>query len=203
MFVMEEEYRMQKAQAEAPNAGSTSDDGLVIHEDGSAVPTSKRQSAVSGSTTLVSKSDPEADDDASIRGVREPSRPSTTQGSLDASHSIPTIRISTESDIDREIHEKAKAEANGHGDAHAEGEVKEAEEPKVNGVPIDTLEKPVQAAAESGSDGGDAPPTPTTTTDAFSFSNKRLCERWLDNLFMVLYEVRSLFSLNRIPLSVL
>ena len=51
------------------------------------------------------------------------------------------------------------------------------------------LEKPVQARAanEEGNGNEDAGPNPAQ--EGFSFSNKRLCERWLDNLFMVLYEV--------------
>lgn len=182
---MEEEYRMQKA-AETPANASTSDDGIVIHEDGSAVPSTRRQSTISNSTTLVSKAEAQADDDASIRGVKTGSRPSTTHGSLDAGNSIPTIRISTESETHREMLEKEELDdtaTNGNGEVQA------------NGLPnaADTLEKPVQAAAEAGSEGSDAPPTPVTTSDAFSFSNKRLCERWLDNLFMVLYEVCRLF----------
>ena len=50
------------------------------------------------------------------------------------------------------------------------------------------LEKPVQARAanEEGNGNEDAGPNPAQ--EGFSFSNKRLCERWLDNLFMVLYE---------------
>ena len=43
----------------------------------------------------------------------------------------------------------------------------------------------MQAAETQDGDGGQSP-----SQEPFSFSNKRLCERWLDNLFMVLYEVR-------------
>jgi hypothetical protein len=32
----------------------------------------------------------------------------------------------------------------------------------------------------------------TRNEDRSMFQTKRLCERWLDNLFMVLYEVQSL-----------
>jgi hypothetical protein len=55
------------------------------------------------------------------------------------------------------------------------------------------VEKPVQAAADDKQDLGDLGSQPA---EPFSFSNKRLCERWLDNLFMVLYEVCSLLSLT-------
>ncbi|KAG2220815.1 hypothetical protein INT45_004476 [Circinella minor] len=48
-----------------------------------------------------------------------------------------------------------------------------------------SLERPQQAAEES-KDGKE--PASTDKDASFSFGNKRLCERWLDNLFMVLYE---------------
>jgi hypothetical protein len=56
---------------------------------------------------------------------------------------------------------------------------------------VEGLQQPAQAAASE----GDGENKDTTTIggpggqESFSFSNKRLCERWLDNLFMVLYEV--------------
>ena len=56
-----------------------------------------------------------------------------------------------------------------------------------NGVQKHNLERPVQAAGEGDQNVSEASPAPVQ--EPFSFSNKRLCERWLDNLFMVLYEV--------------
>ena len=56
-----------------------------------------------------------------------------------------------------------------------------------NGVKRHTLERPVQAAGEEDIYVYETAPAPAQ--EPFSFSNKRLCERWLDNLFMVLYEV--------------
>jgi Chs5-Arf1p-binding protein BUD7/BCH1 len=56
-----------------------------------------------------------------------------------------------------------------------------------NGVQKHDLERPVQAAGEGDQNMNEASPAPAQ--EPFSFSNKRLCERWLDNLFMVLYEV--------------
>ena len=201
VFVMEEEYRMQKVQSE-PHHGrqdSTSSQS-VIHEDGSVLP-SKHQPA-SQTTTLVADANGGADDDASVRAVKESPTHKSRQASL-AVADIPTIRISTESDGDRE-REAAVKEAAKEAEERREigGEEKEEEDTeesededlaKVNGTkPVlhDTLEKPIQAAADNFSGTEDTSATPTTTTDPFSFSNKRLCERWLDNLFMVLYEVR-------------
>lgn len=159
VFVMEEEYRMQKAQADI--------------------------AAVAREEEVI------ADDDASTKGVRE--RPSasredtplssaapspTIAATDDAESMIPTIRISTESAREESLRaEKAVAEAatlNGMEKAKVEG-----------------LQQPAQAAASE----GDGENKDTTTIggpggqESFSFSNKRLCERWLDNLFMVLYEV--------------
>lgn len=124
-----------------------------------------------------------ADDDASTRGVN-----STNGSAADAEESasedesthagIPTIRISTESNREAKLQEEAKAN----------GAAQEA---------ADALEKPVQAAAGEAAEGVQEPPSPSSAQEPFSFSNKRLCERWLDNLFMVLYEVCNLIDLLR------
>jgi hypothetical protein len=178
---MEEEYRMQKAQGDISYAASDANSsGLVIHEDGTAIP-SARDSDAPASSTLNPNDD---DDDASTRAMASPPsaggsihRNVNGSGSLDTGIPIPTIRVSSDSDVnEEEAAEEAaeKASINGHA---AES----------NTVDHDTLEKPVQAAAGDNADqSGDIPLT--ANQDAFSFSNKRLCERWLDNLFMVLYE---------------
>ncbi|KAF8886127.1 chaps family protein [Infundibulicybe gibba] len=181
VFVMEEEYRMQKAQGDVNQviAAANGSDvtikenglGVVIHEDGTAV------SLQSESNTLASIND----DKASTRGMMSPHSPASgrmslaadANGSLDVGGTIPTIRISTESDRDRE----EDVAANGVRDA-------------------DTLEKPVQAAAGD-NEQRDTDPSPLPTQEPFSFSNKRLCERWLDNLFMVLYEDLRVWTIFR------
>lgn len=53
---------------------------------------------------------------------------------------------------------------------------------------LNSVEKPSLAAMKEEDDDADQPKSPLPPQD-YSFSNKRLCERWLDNLFMVLYEV--------------
>lgn len=185
VFVMEEEYRMQKAQIEISQAatttnGHTESEGgdmgrMVIHEDGSMVP-----------STQVSN--PHAsNDNASTRAMISPTmKASPTEdigdSSLDVSSAIPTIRVSTESDRNRE-EESTGDMLPPHGEAQS------------NGV-SDTLEKPVQAAAGEGEQGnGENSPLPAH--EPFSFSNKRLCERWLDNLFMVLYEDLRVWTIFR------
>ncbi|KAG6873909.1 hypothetical protein C0995_009689 [Termitomyces sp. Mi166 len=63
-----------------------------------------------------------------------------------------------------------------------------------NGV-ADTLEKPAQAAASENKE--EENEVPAAAPEPFSFSNKRLCERWLDNLFMVLYEDLRVWTIFR------
>jgi len=178
VFVMEEEYRQQKAQSE----GQTNASSTVIHEDGS---------VIQDSTTLATK---DADDNASTKGVRstngtpshspkgsgangDPAEADTGANVGSVTNGIPTIRLSTESG-------RAKPE-----DAEEANGVKQAAE--------DALEKPVQAAAGEGSQDDAKSASGQTQSEAFSFSNKRLCERWLDNLFMVLYEDLRVWTIFR------
>lgn len=176
---------MQKAQGDiSPHASDSAvNGGAVIHEDGSVT---HRDSVVSKSTTLVEGQGNVADDDASIRGVREipadvespTSSTAEEEEEEEVAEGIPTIRISTESNREKE------KQANGKDDAKQTG---------MTEVPGSALEKPIQAAAGEDKEAGGTqePPAPNAAQEPFSFSNKRLCERWLDNLFMVLYEVNS------------
>ena len=207
---MEEEYRMQKAQGDIQqalgSAGSLpgnesmeSDAGqAVIHEDGTVAPAS--------------------DDAASTRAMMAPPSPplqATASGELEVqpSAAIPTIRISTESLRAESEATKVNSEAStkkgkgretsddeGSDDEHAKDDEDEEDgeaqvivhngpngSTQANGVNVHALEKPVQAAGEGEQNVNEASPAPVQ--EPFSFSTKRLCERWLDNLFMVLYEV--------------
>ncbi len=164
VFVMEEEYRMQKAQVDI---------------------------------TALAREEVDADDNASTKGMHAPTSGSqidspvssasesptpTTESTDEAESSIPTIRISTESAREETLKaQKAPAAAAVNGVEN------------VNGDPVPKgLQQPVQAAAgESNGEKKDASSGGPGGQESFSFSNKRLCERWLDNLFMVLYEVRS------------
>ncbi|KAG6853381.1 hypothetical protein C0991_004842 [Blastosporella zonata] len=180
VFVMEEEYRMQKAQTEinqvvAETDGMQEQDAgrVVIHEDGTVAPRSRNPLS-------------SPDDNASTRGMLSQDSSLDVNGSQDTS--IPMIRVSTESDREREEEEEdisraATPKIHVNGEAAAE-----------NGI-ADTLEKPVQAAA--GEEGQTEGEDPAATAEPFSFSNKRLCERWLDNLFMVLYEDLRVWTIFR------
>ncbi|KAF8651829.1 hypothetical protein AX16_004654 [Volvariella volvacea WC 439] len=186
VFVMEEEYRQQKAQAEMKTSAAANGNAdtpkpkVVIHEDGTVVPASNGK---------------EDGDDASTRGMVSPASATTSrrgslaadkdQDKLDVNGSglIPTIRVSTESERD---------------DVAAED--KEADEGKQKGLKDSiALEKPEQAAAgdDQSEAGTENPPAPLPEKEPFSFTNKRLCERWLDNLFMVLYEDLRIWTIFR------
>ncbi|KAF9226268.1 chaps-domain-containing protein [Gyrodon lividus] len=187
VFVMEEEYRLQKSHVDIQSAsldrressehGSDANTGnAVIHEDGTVV----RRSVVSDPPTLAAD---DADDDASTKGVHSPQE---SNGSVDsksdiqalgASSSIPIIRVSSESDTQREL----AAAVNGKGKA---GE---------HEITSPTIERPISAVANEESDTA----SPRPSQDTFSFTNKRLCERWLDNLFMVLYEDLRVWTIFR------
>ncbi|KAF9486260.1 chaps-domain-containing protein [Pholiota conissans] len=226
VFVMEEEYRMQKAQGDIQQAlgsasgGSTPSDAgnVVIHEDGTVVQVR-----------------PSMDDAASTRAMMAPPSPpldATESGELDVqpSATIPTIRISTESsrakkeeeaeevvekdeesemtkvDLDDGEEEDVVPSGNkGKGKAKEEEEDDDDDEEgqvilhngnaQTNGINVNGPEKPIQAAGEGEHNVNEASPTPAQ--EPFSFSNKRLCERWLDNLFMVLYEDLRVWTIFR------
>ncbi len=109
-------------------------------------------------------------DDASTRGIRE--RDSLSPGPV-----VPSIKISSESDRTDE--------------QEATDEVPRSESPDTSTLvsgemdASSSVERPPQAAASEEKDQENQ----TVPQQDFSFGNKRLCERWLDNLFMVLYEV--------------
>lgn len=241
VFVMEEEYRMQKAQSEISAAVASTSTPTMGNSDGdSAVDT-----LVAEQTTLRGHNvGSDADDDASIRGVRSSESkvdvsngdamktPSTGQGhghsaTLSAasagSMGIPTIRISTESSREaRAQSEFAKAAA--EYDARSKKSMDSAEESEASGdeegkevnghgekakmdVNGAALQQPAAVQAAVGGEAGESEKddgmggAAVAEKEPFSFSNKRLCERWLDNLFMVLYEVRLFLCLCPFGLS--
>lgn len=191
VFVMEEEYRAQKAAAATTaSTENLNGDGQVIMEDGTVV-----------GPSINGKS---ADDDASIRAMQSPRDnkplPSSGPGSvasvgkLEAPSQVPIIRVSSESDRSHE-HVDGDDEHKANGAASSDAESESGQEITVGQTAAQGLEKPSAVAAndEEPENTGRTSPRPNQESkgqsDAFSFSNKRLCERWLDNLFMVLYEV--------------
>ncbi len=204
VFVMEEEYRKHKTRSSI---------------DSSALGTPRQQPPPPQSPLV-------ADDNASTTGIASP-KPSPspvgvtlngkTGDELDVPGTpIPTIRISSESDHERE-HADLKKAGVGWSEVHPpspvpeEEENGEGEEGTFKEVQIPDLEKPAatqtpkdaQSANEQHETNGTINREPkgkgksTLTLEEdetegegnLTFSNKRLCERWLDTLFMTLYEV--------------
>ncbi|KAJ7698549.1 Chs5p-Arf1p-binding proteins-domain-containing protein [Mycena rosella] len=177
VFVMEEEYRMQKAQGDfggGHGRGESAEGTTLADEEEDNASTrgmvSPGGSMVSAATSPVSGGAHEVNGNGN--------------GESNAKHNahengIPTIRISTESDRE------------------------EKDVPAV--AAVDSLERPVQAAAGDDNDGNvtgtgagaDKEAKEAAAQEPFSFSNKRLCERWLDNLFMVLYEDLRVWTIFR------
>lgn len=166
---MEEEYRMQKAQADIRETRGPEG---VIHKDGTVV------SAESATLQEIMPVQGEWFLHNQVPRRQKSQLVSEANGNGEAELSPkPTIRISTES-----VREKREADksTSANGDLH-----------KPNGVEIGELQTTVQAAAGGEDDAGDGKPVQAGQQEPLSFRNKRLCERWLDNLFMVLYEVCS------------
>ncbi|CAK5272060.1 unnamed protein product [Mycena citricolor] len=166
VFVMEEEYRMQKAQGDMAShlRSGSGGEGTTLADDEEPHDNASTRGMVSPAMTAIS---PLENEDVS---------PPPVNGHA-SENGIPTIRISTES---------------------------EREEPKPalsmsTSVVTDALEKPEQAAAAEPETAEATEPATKdqAASESFSFSNKRLCERWLDNLFMVLYEDLRVWTIFR------
>ncbi|PWN22373.1 chaps-domain-containing protein [Microstroma glucosiphilum] len=220
VFVMEEEYRNQRpgeaTSSSTTAAGSTVSKSAAENDDNASVkaipPTPGSDDGI-GDETFDSSGDKSLQDGMSKLGL--------DAGANSSSHSIPTIKISTESDHERE---RAKIADYVQG---AEGG-KTAGEEETGGGAVEVtpppLEKPAQAQAgaqhgrtdsvatvQGASTGADTEQQqaqhadPSTRDEqpasGFSFTNKRLCERWLDNLFMVLYEDLRVYTIWRAELA--
>jgi hypothetical protein len=270
VFVMEEEYRAQKANrdgASMPGTPRTQEMSAQtrISEDDKASTTAiapldeveEGEPSKLADTSEVNNLAEKASDSVPSDGLESSADDSVTDevadklgslgvsntGANGSSQSIPTIRISSESDHEKE---KAKLQSFKMGAKSSKGEGAEVvgtaheaqkvleETGAVASVKVDTppLEKPAIAQAqavghsrtESQSKAGLPDSTLATTptmingarsadmtndhheqnettvanlTSTFSFSNKRLCERWLDNLFMVLYEDLRVYTIWR------
>lgn len=215
VFVMEEEYRMQKAQADIQKASTT-----IVNGNGVAEGDSKRSDAYGDGDGVIYEDGTisysrRVDDNASTRGILSPATPNgLSTYTIEDTYStqatpIPTIRVSTESNRVARGKEQRRDEGTEEAtlieDAGNEENVRVKENEPVEEnraekeeMGVQGLERPVQAAAgeeKGGSAASDASLGPTA--EAFSFSNKRLCERWLDNLFMVLYEDLRVWTIFR------
>ncbi|KAI1308146.1 chaps-domain-containing protein [Xylaria venustula] len=115
----------------------------------------------------------------------------------DASHSPPSKRNpSTDG-----LRGSPEPSANGNrevedGDAKDQGETDATPAVLTNGDGHDTVEKPTHTI-DPGEVKADGDTTATTDAHLSRLNNKRLCERWLDSLFMVLYEDLRVYTIWR------
>lgn len=87
-------------------------------------------------------------------------------------------------------------QTNGHGDGE-NGETTRDGETKSDANEVgNSLEKPSNTVASEEVKAGSDEPDPSHSQYT-QFHNKRLCERWLDNLFMVLYEDLRVYTIWR------
>jgi len=225
VFVMEEEYRMHRAADPVPESPLTS----AVNGGGSAGAHGVEHGAdddAEGFGPLAIATDDEGSEAASIKGDDSAARAGPADAAAAAASSgvptiavngqtedgrdldeeerarstspagIPTIKVSTESDGERERDELRRFEESEAG-RRARDEVAQ---PGAAKVPAAVAEDKEDGAGEDGSVKGEAVAGKEDKDGAAGFQNKRLCERWLDNLFMVLYEVRlSLLALLLLP----
>lgn len=200
VFVMEEEYRMQKAADPAPEAGKAGAGPRVINGNGVTVIQDDDEPEGFGPLALEEDDEDGADASASTKGVAPApdshpptptisiSPPGVDHDNAGSGSPIPTIKVSTESDGEREREAIKEFEGSAEGQAGA------------TGGEVPGLEKPRQAV--QGEEGEDAQSVHGSEQVAnggstSAFNNKRLCERWLDNLFMVLYEDLRVYTIWR------
>ncbi|CAG8515848.1 17540_t:CDS:10 [Acaulospora morrowiae] len=222
VFVMEEEYRMQKAaEEERKNQKTMVDDNSTSRDEESANVKTNGLNDSSRSVPTVAASndsneDPDKKDSKRSSDSRENKTPSETVGEVPGAgveeeangrqdvksedeesevyHSAPVDERSLDSDTLEEVN--LNEEKNEKNDVSSQTPVIEFKGPE--------LEKPLQAANDDKNESQsmhDEQNKDVKKEYSFSFKNKRLCERWLDNLFMVLYEDLRVYTVWRSEVS--
>jgi hypothetical protein len=122
---------------------------------------------------------------ASTTALKSPSPGPDTNGDRPR-HNEPEVKTISEEDEDDDAGSEAGTEIS---------------ETVLNGENAADLPKPAStinpAEVHAGSDNATESANHTTPTEYTQFRNKRLCERWLDNLFMVLYEDLRVYTIWR------
>ncbi|GAA5973831.1 hypothetical protein JCM11641_003182 [Rhodosporidiobolus odoratus] len=207
VFVMEEEYRQHRATdpvSDGPmappkqNGGVHGDDESVkegfgplaiatddeseagsVKNGGQVEPVNGEQPAISSVPTIA------------LNGETEDGRRIDEAQSSSSSHGIPTIKVSTESDGEREREELRRFEESEAGRKAREevGKPVQARQ-SIDGAEQGEGEKPLVGQPQQ-------QPQSQDQEEEGTFQNKRLCERWLDNLFMVLYEDLRVYTIWR------
>ncbi|EJT49502.1 bud site selection-related protein [Trichosporon asahii var. asahii CBS 2479] len=179
VFVMEEEYRQHKSSASMDASGARNGDGDDENASTRAIHSPDSDDGISRATTptiMVSHHDED----------NETKDATDTNG--DAKHDKP----GDEKDDKDTKPTDAKADDDKEHAEHAEQAAAEQQQAEKKKVPHPALEKPEQLAHDSASD---------EEFEGSAFSNKRLCERWLDNLFLVLYEDLRVYTIWRAEIS--
>ncbi|KAG8800134.1 hypothetical protein FRC16_003521 [Serendipita sp. 398] len=183
VFVMEEEYRNQKAQliAEAMEKdmkgkrADQDDDDENDNDDG----TGPELVGESLATAKQPRAPDADDDDASTRGMMSPSAQSSSMADGDLS-----VQPPGDGDDDEEPRSAQGGTTNGT---------------KKNGFAqgMSNINKPTKAAASDADEGEDQDRRREVSGEANTLNSKRLCERWLDNMFMCLYEDLRVWTIFR------
>ncbi|KAF9920865.1 hypothetical protein FBU30_009187 [Linnemannia zychae] len=208
VFVMEEEYRLQKEAEETMRKGSQAK--TVSHHDELEVPNRDQLLSPNGTPIPIIKISTESEREREQEEAEEEARAKAVEAALEKAKEEAALEKAREEedaddnaepsmeDIkldDLSIHsdkdQDGEKDQDDEKDQDAENETEDkgddetvADRSKFQGKQI---EKPSTAAASEDEENS------TNEDDdeielSFSFSNKRLCDRWLDNLFMVLYE---------------
>ncbi|CAO3567128.1 unnamed protein product [Mortierella alpina] len=201
VFVMEEEYRMQKEAEESIRKGSQvrtmgRDEGIPEE-----VPPREQLLSPNGTPIPIIKISTESEREREQEEAEEEARAKAVEDALEKTaeetgdQSMEDIKLDDlslngdkdqeETDIQEPQENQAEQEKTNGESETATAEPTDAPAEEVHHAPIKgkQIEKPSAAAA---SDEEEAEEDEVELS--FSFSNKRLCDRWLDNLFMVLYE---------------
>ncbi|KAF9085558.1 hypothetical protein BGX23_009544, partial [Mortierella sp. AD031] len=200
VFVMEEEYRMQKEAEESMRKGSQAK--VMAHHDVIEVPDREQLLSPNGTPIPIIKISTESEREREQEEAEEEARTKAVEAALEKAKeenaadengepSMEDIKLddlSIHSDKDQDQVQDQDKDQDGDEAEEKEDEEIKADEVKVDKADIKSkhIEKPTVAAASS--DDEDNNNEEEEVELSFSFSNKRLCDRWLDNLFMVLYE---------------
>lgn len=200
VFVMEEEYRMQKQMQDGPPVVEGEDVDTNGHADHGADDNASTQGLRSSTAESTRPQSPSATSqqkqrtqtNGSISPADDPQR-QLQRSPEPPSSPIPEIRISEHNEDSDEAEgdedkEQLKSSMNGPApgvDRPATSHVSEAHD-----AHTDEIAKEAGTTAASQNELASAPQDQVKQSAARpSLMDKRLCERWLDNLFMVLYEV--------------
>ncbi|KAG0054999.1 hypothetical protein BGZ83_009874 [Gryganskiella cystojenkinii] len=192
VFVMEEEYRMQKEAEESNRKGPKH----VAQQQPEVIDVPSRDQLLSPNGTPIpiikisteserEREQEEADEEERAKAVEAEAAAAAAKVSEEnADQSLEDIKLDNISlSSDKNQDEAAEKNAEETPETVNGDEVETIQEEDVHAnVNRKTIEKPSQAAASEEEEEEDE------IEMSFSFSNKRLCDRWLDNLFMVLYE---------------